>query len=401
MTDRPRVAVLCSVYFAGSHADVIVGRLLDGYSFGGKHQPARIEVASLYLEQLGSSDNEPVSRVDIGVETARSHGVPMFESVGEAIGLGHAGVNVDGVLIIAEHGDYGWGEFEQKLYPRRRLFDASVAAMVAAGRTVPIYVDKHLAWTFTDAQRMVADAQRLGIPVLGGSVVPLTWREPAGADWPYGSPVSESIVVSIAASEPGTRPTEMSGFHNLEFAQALLERRAGGETGVAAVTAVSGAEVRPAIAARLSRSAILADAIAALDIDVPDPTEFAGSSADDLFLVEYSDGVSLTVINLDLPVDHCMAAAVRGDSDVLVAAVKLGDHPSHDHFTFLVRQMESLVLQGASPYPVTRTLLTTGVMEAALRARRERRRIPTPHLSVAYAAPQSIPDTGFSQPGLG
>src|ERR1700722_14260234 len=116
MTNRPRVAVLCSVYFAGSHADTIVGRLLDGYSFGGSHQLARIEVASLYLEQLGSGDNEPVSRVDTGVEAA-----------GEAIGLGRPGVNVDGVLIIAEHGDYGWGEFDQKLYPRRRLFDASVA----------------------------------------------------------------------------------------------------------------------------------------------------------------------------------------------------------------------------------------------------------------------------------
>lgn len=396
MSDRPRVAVLCSVYFAGSHADVIVGRLLEGYSFGGKYQPARIEVASLYLEQLGSSDNEPVSRVDIGVEAARTHGVPMFESVGEAIGLGRAGVNVDGVLIIAEHGDYGWGEFEQKLYPRRRLFDASVAAMVAAGRTVPIYVDKHLAWTFTDAERMITDAQRLDIPVLAGSVVPLTWRTPAGADWPYGSQVAEAIVVSIAASEPSTRPTEMSGFHNLEFAQALLERRAGGETGVAAVTALSGAEVRPAITARLSRSAALADAVAALGTDVPDATDFAGSSADDLFLIEYTDGVSLTVINLDLPVEHCMAAVVRGDRDVLVAAVDLGQH-GHDHFTFLVRQIESLVLQRASPYPVTRTLLTTGVMEAALRARRERRRIPTPHLSLAYAAPRSIPDTGFSE----
>src|ERR1700729_947636 len=153
MTDRPRVAVLCSVYFAGSHADTIVGRLLDGYSFGGSHQLARIEVASLYLEQLGSGDNEPVSRVDTGVEAARSHGVPMFESAGEAIGLGRPGVNVDGVLIIAEPGDYGWGEFDQKLYPRRRLFDASVAAMVAAGRTVPVFVDKHLAWNFTDAER--------------------------------------------------------------------------------------------------------------------------------------------------------------------------------------------------------------------------------------------------------
>lgn len=392
MTDRPRVAVLCSVYFAGSHADTIVGRLLDGYSFGGSHRPARIEVASLYLEQLGSGDNEPVSRVDIGVEAARSHGVPMFESAGEAIGLGRAGVNVDGVLIIAEHGDYGWGEFDQKLYPRRRLFDASVAAMVAAGRTVPIFIDKHLAWTFTDAERIVANARRLGIPLLAGSVMPIIWRTPAGADWPYGSPVSEAIVVSTAASEPGSRPTEMSGFHNLEFAQALLERRAGGEGGVAAVTAVTGERVNPAVAARLGRSEGLAAALAALDIDVPDPVAFAGQWADDLFVIEYNDGVCLTILNLDLPVAHRAAAVVRGDRDVLVASVG----PTAEQFTFMVRQIESLVLEKASPYPATRTLLTTGVMEAALLARRQRRRLPTPHLSIAYTASPSIPDTGVT-----
>ena len=175
---RPKVAVLCSVYFAGSHADVIVGRLLDGYTFDGQHQDARIEVASVYLEQLGSSDYEPISRTDIGVPTLEAHGVPVFGSIGEALALGRTGVNVDGVLIIGEHGDYGWGEFEQKLYPRRRMFDASVAAMVAAGRTVPIFVDKHLAWSHVDAASMVDDAKRLGIPLLAGSSIPLTWRMP-------------------------------------------------------------------------------------------------------------------------------------------------------------------------------------------------------------------------------
>lgn len=395
MIDRPRVAVLCSVYFAGSHADVIVGQLLDGYAFGGTHQAARIEVAGLYLEQLGSRDNEPVSRTDIGVATARSHGIPMFESVAEAMGLGRAGVQVDGVLIIAEHGDYGWGEFDQKLYPRRRLFDASVAAMVAAGRTVPVFVDKHLAWTFTDAGHMVADAGRLGIPLLAGSVFPVAGRTPAGADWPYGAGVSEAVVVSMAASEPGSRPTEMNGFHSLELAQGLLERRAGGESGVAAVTAVTGAHVSPSVIARLGRSEILAHALAALNLDVPDPAAFAANWANDLFLLEYNDGVSLSVLNLDLPVSHCAAAAVRGDRDALVAGVHLGD-PPHGQFTFLVRQIESLMLTRTSPYPVARTLLTTGVMEAALVSRHERRRVPTPHLSISYTAPRSVPDTGVS-----
>ena len=75
-TRRPRVAVLCSVYFAGSHADVILSRLLDGYVFDGEHQQARVEVAAVYLEQLGSSDYEPISRTDVGVATLDAHGIP-------------------------------------------------------------------------------------------------------------------------------------------------------------------------------------------------------------------------------------------------------------------------------------------------------------------------------------
>jgi hypothetical protein len=305
-------------------------------------------------------------------------------------------VNVDGVLIIGEHGDYGWGEFEQKLYPRRRLFDASVAAMVAAGRTVPIFVDKHLAWSFVDAASMVSDADRLGIPLLAGSSVPLTWRIPQGADWPLGSPATAATVVSIAASEPGCRPTEMSGFHNLEFAQALLERRRGGETGVAAVTAVTGAKIAASLAVAVRDVDLLAKALEALGIRTDNPISFASNSADDLFLIDYKDGTSLTIMNLDLPGGHRVAGAIRGPETSVALEAWFSD-PEHGNFTFLTRQIESLMLSRQSPYPITRTLLTTGVMEAALRARRERRTVATPYLALSYEA-VSVPDTGVDRP---
>lgn len=396
MPDKPRVAVLCTVWFPGSHADVIVGRLLNGYDFDGVHQQARIEVASVYLEQLGSHDWEPTSRTDIGVDACRRHGVPMFETVGEALSLGGSGVAVDGVLIIGEHGDYGWGEFEQKLYPRRRMFDASVAAMVAAGRTVPVFVDKHLAWTFTDAAKMVADAARLGIPLLAGSSLPVAWRTPTGANWPLGAPASEAVVVGVAATEPGARPTELNCWHYLEFAQAFLERRAGGETGVATVAAVTGSAVDSTIALKLGRSELLRAAIAALDIETDDPVALARQCANDLFLVRYADGTSLTLLNLDLH-DNRTAVAIRGAEDTVVASAWTRD-PHHGHFTFLVRQIESLVLTGRSPYPVDRTLLTTGVIQAALVARHEQRLVQTPHLALSYTPAESVPDTGVDRP---
>lgn len=394
---KPRVAALCTVYFAGSHADVILDRLLNGYVIDGAIQQPRIELASVYLEQLGSSDHEPASRVDVGVETLRARSVPMFGSVGEALTLGGDGLQVDGVLIIGEHGDYGWGEFEQKLYPRRRLFDASVAAMVAAGRRVPVFVDKHLAWSYADALSMVSDAGRLDVPLLAGSSVPLAWRRPQGADWPQGHAVTDALVISMAASEPGCRPTEMSGFHNLEFIQSLLERRRGGETGVASVTAATGSRLPPVLASAAIDRDLLRSVLDALSIRAEDPFAFVSGCADDLFLIEYVDGTALTVINLDLPGVHRIAGAVRGPTDSLVCEAWFAD-PAHGNFTFLVRQIEHLMLTGRPPYPIERTLLTSGVIEAALRARHEQRTVPTPHLSFGYQAPLGIADTGVDLP---
>jgi len=117
---------------------VIATRLIKGYEWEGEVIEPRVEVASIYIEQVGDDD--------MGVEMAEAYGIPRFETVPEAIAVGGAGVNVDGVIIIGEHGDFEMNEYEQKLYPRRRLFDAAIGTMVGAGRFVPIFNDKHLSW---------------------------------------------------------------------------------------------------------------------------------------------------------------------------------------------------------------------------------------------------------------
>ena len=108
-----RVAALVTEYFRGSHADVLVTKILEGYDLYGERTNARVKLASMYLEQ---ADDE-----DIGVGLAHKHGVPLFETIGEALAVGGTGVNVDGVLLIAEHGHYYENELGQQLYPRRRF----------------------------------------------------------------------------------------------------------------------------------------------------------------------------------------------------------------------------------------------------------------------------------------
>ena len=98
-TDRPRIAVLVTFWGAtSSHADWIVTKLIDGYWWKGAHTPSRVDVASIYIHQHDTSL--------LGQRVAKAKGIPIFESVSEAVTLGGDGdLAVDGVVIVGEHGN--------------------------------------------------------------------------------------------------------------------------------------------------------------------------------------------------------------------------------------------------------------------------------------------------------
>ena len=374
MTSRPRVAAIATAYHRDSHADVIIGKLLAGYELHGVPAEPRIEIASLYLDQTVVDD--------IGRPTAARNGVPVYESIGEAIALGRAGVNVDGVLIVGEHGEYPENANGQKLYPRRHLFDAAVAAMVAGGRTIPIVMDKHLSWSFPYARRMVETAERLGIPMLAGSTTPLAWRSPA-VDWPLGAPMTEAVVV-------GSGSPEAYEFHALEGLQCMAERRHGGETGVVSVEDMAPAE--------LTRAAAIGRWSADLEVAALIAAGFEGhrlyrarATLSHAFLIEYADGLRATVLWFDADVGFAFAGRGAGEAIACRFALQMGR--PFGHFALLARQIETLILTGRAPYPVQRTLLTTGVLDAAMRGRGLGGcRLPTPELAIAYAPAADVPD---------
>lgn len=376
-----RVAALVTEYFRGSHADVIVTKILEGYDLYGEWTNARISLASMYQEQ---ADEE-----DIGVGLAQKHGVPMFESIGEALAVGGTGINVDGVLLIGEHGHYYENELGQQLYPRRRFFEAAIAAMVSAGRFVPIFNDKHLDQLYVDAKWMASTAKRLRVPLLAGSSLPLAWRDPA-LEWPLGVKVSEALVIAYG-------PIERYGFHALEALQCMVERRAGGETGVSSVQCLEGQAVWAA--GREGRwSQELFDAALATIPTGPDADPERDTSNPIAFLVEYTSGLRGTVVLLDEFVSSFGFAAQRGDQ-VDACEFFLQDYPPHGHFTFFLRQIETMVLTGAAPYPAERTLLTTGVLDAAMHSRwKGHVPLTTPELNVGYTAPASVSETGVGHP---
>jgi hypothetical protein len=389
---RPTVALLVTAYFFGSHADVLGTRMIEGYEWDGTAllEP-RVRVASMYLEQPGGAPLRAGQelRPDIGVGIARRNGVPLFPTVGEAIGLGQGGVAVDGVVIIGEHGDYEDNEYGQKLYPRRRLFDAAVATMVGGGRTVPIFNDKHLSYSLTDAHAMVDTARRLGVPMAAGSTIPLTWRLPVATEWPLGEPMTAAVTV-------GYGDVESYGFHALEGHQAHVERRSGGETGVASVRCLTGDAARSACVDGTVDTGLLAEALSRFDLDAAGRTS-AIEAVSDIFLIDHVDGLSSTVVMCRDVIGN-WASACRGPQHQMSCQMWLpGARPGlpSDHFAFLARQIESLVLTGRSPYPIERTLLTTGILDMAMRSRHAGGvAISDPGLAVTYEPVAHVPDTG-------
>lgn len=391
MTDparrRPRVAVLATTWFPGSHADVIATRLVEGYDWQGAHRPARVEVAAVYLEQLGSR-SEVWPMPDIGVDITDRNGVPRFPTVAEALGVGGPGVNVDGVVIIGEHGDYQLNEYGQMIYPRRRLFDAAVSTMLGAGRIVPVFNDKGLAWSYPDALSIVDTAERLGVPLLAGSTIPLSWRIPTATQWPLSEPMDAAVVV-------GWGPTERYGFHNLEALQVHAERRAGGETGVATVRALTGRAARDAIETRIVDAALFDAALGTFELTAEQAAR-ARASVRDVFLIGYRDGLRAAVV-LCNDVLRNFGTACRGPDHRMACQIWLPGAP-HDHFIFLVRQIESLVATGVAPYPVRRTLLTTGMLDAAMHSLHAGTRVDTPDLDRGYTPAATVADTGVELP---
>src|SRR5215467_2715996 len=104
-----KIAAIVTAYFRYSHADNIVTRFMEGFSIVGKSDPPPCKVASLYIDQTND--------LDIGRPLAKRWKIPLASSIAEALTLGGDGLAVDGVLIVAEHGDYPTNPRGQIMYP--------------------------------------------------------------------------------------------------------------------------------------------------------------------------------------------------------------------------------------------------------------------------------------------
>ena len=131
-----------------------------------------------------------------------------------------------------------------------------------------------------------------------------------------------------------------------------------------------------------------AEAACAAIVDKPDGSMVDHCAQPSLFLLEYADGLRGAVLMLNGYVHDLAFAARVGDT---MAATEFycqghgGQDGAYAHFSYLGLNVEEMFVTGVPTYPVERTVLTSGVLEAALTSRYEaHRRIQTPWLDVVY-----------------
>jgi hypothetical protein len=321
-------------------------------------------VVGLYVEQFPDTD---ISR-----GMAARYRIPMFKTPGEALTLGGKELQADGVLLVGEHGDYPTNDRGQKLYPRRRLFEEIVKVFRQTGRSVPVFNDKHLSYSWENAEWMYRQSRELKFPMMAGSSVPVSWRLPPLAFQP-GTPVKRALVA-------GHGSFESYGFHCLELLQTFVEKRPGGETGVKAVQALQG-EAADAFLSDGAWSKLLSAAIAPVPASGKRPERRNQRGRSTVFRIEYADGFESAVcLPAGLVSEFCFAADVMGRSEP-VATYALLPKPQRDHFSFLCNHVEYMFRSGKSSYPVERTLLTTGILDALHDSQQAGgKTVQTPHL---------------------
>ncbi|WP_417389645.1 hypothetical protein [Gimesia sp.] len=360
------LAAVVSIYEPKTHADVLIGKILEGWKQDGATGPA-LKLSSLYVDQF--------TDLDLSRKMAAKYNVPIFDSIEKAVTVGTDRISIDGVISIGEHGDYPLNAKGQQLYPRRRFFKEITDTFQKYNRVVPVFNDKHPGPVWADAKWMYDRAREMQVPFMAGSSLPLTHRKPE-LNIPPGSEIEAAVGI-------GYSELDRYGFHALECFQCLVERRQGAESGVEWVQYLEGDAMWKVIDEGFVSRDLFEAALAAV------PKVRQGDVRDDpdagLFLFKYNDGFVGALFMLQSVNRTSVALKLKGQAKPAATQFEERTEPAHPHFAYLLKSIERMIHTGRPSYPVERTMLTSGILDRALTSRFQGgQKLKTPELAIRY-----------------
>jgi hypothetical protein len=427
-----RLAILGSTYTYQSQLQMFADRFLVGYPWEGDWRLPQVQIVSVYVDQLARqveaapspyqlamkgarlapssaakgiagglgkdravgaqpASEKPDPMGDLSKARARQFGFRLCSNIPEALRCGGDRLAVDAVLAIVEQDGYGTNNKGQILLPNYDFFQQCTQVFEDEGRSVPYFNHQQLSFSFAQAQSMVKTADRLKFPLLAGSSLPVTWRLP-DVDIPLGARVEEAVMAIGAGGME---------FDGLEAMQCMLERRKGSETGVKAVQLLEGDDVWSAGDEGRWSKELLSSALSRSDTPMG-LTVLDGRTQDlvasgvlpqlvknpSAYCIEYRDGTRATLLMLEGAImDFNFSAKVAGQG-LVSTQFFMSPAPNDTFSACLAGKVEQLFQTRSAPYPVQRTLLTTGLLEACLDSKhRLNQRLETPQLAIAYEPP--------------
>jgi len=384
---RPKVAAIFTGFHYRWHAHVILENFLEPYIFNGKRVTPPVDVVSFYADQFPDGD--------MARDTARAYGIPICESIREALCLGGSRLAVDAVLSIAEHGNYPTNDFGQIEYPHKRFFDEIATVVHEAGRPIPVFNDKHLSHLWSEAKEMYDTAKELSIPLMAGSSVPLAQRKPA-LELPKNCEFDEVLVIHGG-------PIEAYGFHAFELLLSMVETRRGGESGIARVEFLDADGLKTAVEeGRWSMS--LAEAAMQTELGHrQSPFKAIGDEnvvGTNGVLVTHRDGLKSMILRSESynPTRWNFACRLRGESEIRATRWYVGPWENRNLFKALSHAIQQHFVERQAPYPVERTLMVSGMLDASMKSQHRRVPVETPDLDFGYVTPdyRDMRETGAS-----
>ena len=215
--------------------------------------------------------------------------------------------------------------------------------------------------------------------MMAGSSNPYFWRDPA-LKHPLGTKITEAVAIGHAT-------LDAYGHHVTELLQCMVERRAGGETGVASVHGLKGNDVWAAMdSGRISHK--LVDAACNMA-----KNKLPGSMRELVkmpyaVIVQYNDGTKGAIVSLTgyFEGGGARAYAAYADGKLVATQFSGGPEPIYAHFSYLTLNIQKFIVTGKPVAPFERNVLTSGIIDMGIRSLAEGKLKKTPFLDIKYSA---------------